>query len=74
MRMDGTDIETTLSFFQELSDKITPYLDWASQNWLALVLTGEIVGAVVAIKVGRYRRGFCWLCAALATIWIGGAK
>ncbi len=57
----------------EVAEKAGPLVDWLSQNWIALVLTGEIIGAVLAIKVGAWRRGLCWLVAALATIWIGGA-
>lgn len=47
-------------------------MDWANDNWLALVLTVEIVGAVVAIKMRSYKRGILWLLIALATIWIKG--
>lgn len=52
-------------------EKASPYIDWIRDNWLLLVLTGEIVGAVLAVKVGMYRRGILWLGAALATLWIG---
>jgi len=51
---------------------VAPAVEWAQSNWLLLVLTGEIVGAVAAVKLRSYRRGLCWLAAALATIWIGG--
>lgn len=53
------------------ADEASPYIDWIRDNWLLLVLTGEIVGAVLAVKVGMYRRGLLWLGAALATLWIG---
>ncbi len=56
-----------------IADTIGPAIDWLGQNWLPLVLTGEIIGAVLAIKIGAWRRGICWLAAALATIWVGGA-
>lgn len=59
------------SGISEYVDAASPYIDWIGQNWLLLVLSGEIIGAVVAIKVGRYRRGLVWLVAALATIWVG---
>jgi len=67
-----TDPGELFSFLGEVSEKASPYVSWLQGNWLALVLTGEIVGAVVAVKFGRYRRGIGWLAAALATIWIGG--
>lgn len=62
-----------LNTVAEVADKAGPVVEWLSQNWIAVVLTGEIIGAVLAIKVGAWRRGLCWLAAALATIWIGGA-
>ena len=46
---------------------------WASGHWVPLLLTGEIVGAVIAIKLGAYGKGLMWLLLALATIWVGGA-
>ncbi len=46
---------------------------WASANWVPLLLTGEIIGAVIAIKLGAWTKGLVWLLLALATIWIGGA-
>ena len=66
------DLQSAVDFFEELSENIAPYVEWAKTNWLTIVLTGEIVGAVVAIKTCHYRRGFGWLLAALATIWLGG--
>lgn len=57
---------------QNLSDTIGPVIDWANTNWVALVLTGEIVGAAIAIKMRSYKRGILWLLIALATIWIKG--
>lgn len=51
---------------------IGPLMEWANQNWVALVLSGEIVGAAVAIKMGFYKRGILWLLVALATVWIKG--
>lgn len=53
-----------------IMDDVSPLLEWASVNWMPLVLTGEIVGAVVAIKLRRYYRGMAWLLAALMTIWL----
>ena len=70
--MNPSDLQTLAEHFEELSEKASPYVEWLHGNWLALVLTGEIVGAVVAVKMGRYRRGIGWLAAALATIWLGG--
>ncbi len=69
-----SDIETAVDYFQKISEKVTPYIEWIQGNWFPLVLSAEIVGAVIAIKVGRYRRGICWLAAALATIWVGGTS
>ena len=66
------DLQSAAAFFEELVETISPYVEWAKTNWLTIVLTGEIIGAVVAIKTCHYRRGFGWLLAALATIWIGG--
>ena len=68
------DLQSAVDFFEELSENIAPYVEWAKSNWLTIVLTGEIIGAVVAIKTCHYRRGFGWLLAALATIWIGGTE
>ena len=68
-----SEIEDAISFFEELYETVSPYLEWAKENWLTLVLSGEIVGAVLAVKMGSYRRGLAWLGAALATIWIGGS-
>lgn len=48
-------------------------VDWASANWVPLLLTGEIIGAVIAIKLGAWTKGLAWLLLAIATIWIGGA-
>ncbi len=66
------DLQSAAAFFDELAEIVSPYAEWAKSNWLTIVLTGEIIGAVVAIKTCHYRRGFGWLLAALATIWIGG--
>ena len=68
------DFQTAADYFGELPGKISPYLDWMQDNWLTVVLTGEIIGGVVAIKMGKYRRGVLWLAAALATIWLGGIR
>lgn len=54
-----------------IMDDVSPLLEWASANWVPLVLTSEIVGAVVAIKLRHYYRGTAWLLAALLTIWLG---
>lgn len=54
----------------------TVFLDlagWAAAHWAPLLLTGEIIGAVFAIKLGAYAKGLAWLFLALVTIWIGGA-
>ncbi len=63
-----------LNAVAETAEKAGPIMEWLSQNWVAVILTGEIIGAVLAIKVGAWRRGICWLAAALATIWIGGVS
>ena len=49
-------------------------VSWAQDYWMTLVLTGEIVGAVLAVKVGAYRRGLAWLGAALLTVWLGAYR
>ena len=66
--------ESVTEFYETFVETVTPYVEWLQTNWLTIVLTGEIVGAVVAVKMGRYKRGFGWLLAALATIWIGGTE
>ena len=66
------DLQSAADFFEEFSENISPYVEWLQGNWFPLVLSGEIVGAVIAVKLGRYRRGIGWLAAALATIWLGG--
>ena len=70
--MNPSDIQSLAECFEEFSGKVSPYIEWLQDNWFPLVLSGEIVGAVIAVKLGRYRRGFGWLLAALATIWLGG--
>ena len=65
--------DSAAQFYETVSEAVSPYLDWLKDNWLTIVLTGEIVGAVIAVKMGKYRRGIGWLAAALATIWIGGS-
>ena len=65
--------DSAAQFYETASEAVSPYLDWLKDNWLTIVLTGEIVGAVIAVKMGKYRRGIGWLAAALATIWIGGS-
>ena len=57
---------------QNLSEWVGPLIGWANDNWMSLVLTGEIVGAAIAIKMRSYKRGILWLLIALATIWIKG--
>ena len=69
--MNPSDIQSLAECFEEFSGKVSPYVEWLQGNWFPLVLSGEIVGAVIAVKLGRYRRGFGWLLAALATIWLG---
>ena len=58
--------------FETFCNDLQPYIDWAQANWLTIVLTGEIIGAVVAVKMGKMKRGIGWLAAALITIWAGG--
>ena len=58
--------------FNQFCEDVQPYIDWAQANWLTIVLTGEIIGAVVAVKMGKLKRGIGWLAAALITIWAGG--
>ena len=70
--MNPSDIQSLAECFEEFSGKVSPYVEWLQGNWFPLVLSGEIVGAGIAVKLGRYRRGFGWLLAALATIWLGG--
>lgn len=67
-------LEGAYSAIAEYADNVSPFLDWIRGNWMLLVLSGEIVGAVLAIKMGRYRRGIVWLAAALATIRIGAFR
>ncbi len=69
----GAFFDSCGEFFAAVENGLAPPIAWAQGHWLTIVLTAEIVGAVWAIKYGRYRRGFCWLLAALATIWIGGS-
>lgn len=64
-------IQEMCSIVARYVDEASPYINWIRDNWLLLVLTGEIVGAVFAVKVGMYRRGILWLGAALATLWVG---
>ena len=58
--------------FNQFCEDVQPYIDWIQTNWLTIVLTGEIIGAVVAVKMGKMKRGIGWLAAALITIWAGG--
>ena len=58
--------------FNQFCEDVQPYIDWIQTNWLTIVLTGEIIGAVVAVKMGKLKRGIGWLAAALVTIWAGG--
>lgn len=67
-------LQTLQSDLSQYLDTASPYIDWLGQNWILLVLSGEVIGAVIAIKVGRYRRGLAWLVAALATIWLGAFR
>ena len=59
---------------QEFIEEYQPVIDWLQYNWVTIVLTGEIVGAVLAVKCGHYRRGIGWLSAALITIWMGALE
>ena len=56
----------------DLSESLGSFMGWIKDNWFPLMLTMEIIGAVIAVKMGYYRKGVCFLIAALATIWIGG--
>ena len=67
-------LEGLASSLAGFAEEASPLVDWVKDNWILLVLTGEIVGAVVAVKFGRYRRGLLWLAAALATLWLGIAR
>ena len=67
-------LEGLASSLAGFAEEASPLVDWVKDNWILLVLTGEIVGAVVAINFGRYRRGLLWLAAALATLWLGIAR
>ena len=48
------DLQSAAEFFEEISENISPYIEWTKSNWLTIVLTGEIVGAVVAIKAYHF--------------------
>ena len=68
-----------LAEIQELYDQIMgvwtefgPYVEWARANWAPIALTAEIVGALSAMALHRYRLGAGWALAALGTIWAGG--
>lgn len=63
--------EETIETAEGIWGIVSPYLDWIGEHWLVLVLTGEIIGAVLAIKFRHYYRGLGWLAAALATVWAG---
>ena len=66
------DIDELVETFNELSAWGQPYVEWVQTNWVTIVLTGEIIGAVIAIKYNHWKRGLGWLIAALMTIWFGG--
>lgn len=55
-------------------DSVSAGLEFLKEHWLALALTGEIVGAVLAFKFRHYYRGAVWLLAALATVWAGAFR
>lgn len=69
--METDEVMDAAQTASEAWDLLSPLVDFAREHWLALALTGEIVGAVIAIKLGRYWRGTAWLLAALATVWAG---
>lgn len=48
------DLQSAADFFEEFSEKVSLYIEWTKSNWLTIVLTGEIVGAVVAIKACHF--------------------
>ena len=60
-----------LKFEDVVPTEILEAASWAYAHWVTIVLTGEIIGAVVAVKMGNYRRGLGWLGAGLLTIWLG---
>ncbi len=63
-----------LHIIDEINARIAefgPTVQWVQAHWAPILLTGEIIGGVIAIKLGRYRRGVMWLIAALVTIWAG---
>ena len=60
-----------LDAVNDLSVQIEPVVQWFQDNWVTVALTGEMVGAVIAIRMGAYRRGIGWLVAAIATLWFG---
>ena len=60
-----------LDAIDDISVQIEPLAQWLQDNWVTLALTGEMIGAVVAIRMGAYRRGIGWLVAAIATLWFG---
>ncbi|MBE6526338.1 MAG: hypothetical protein E7Z63_01000 [Thermoplasmata archaeon] len=70
--MQPTDIDTQdIEEARSIIDQVLPYIEWAKEHWLTLVLSGEIIGSIIAIKTGHYRKGVAWVVAALATIWVG---
>ncbi len=77
--MDLDELQSMLDKLNGLYDRleglyedVSPYIQWASDNWVALALTCEIGGGVMAVIFHRYRLGFGWLLAAIGTIWLGG--
>ena len=62
-----------LKGIEDLYGALSPWIQWIIDNWVAVALTGEIIGGALAVILGRYRVGFGWLLAAVGTIWLGGA-
>ena len=72
--MDAAEIEETAEAVAGAWDTLSPIIEFLQTNWLALALTGEIVGAAIALKFRHYFRGLVWLLAALATVWAGAMR
>ncbi len=58
----------------EALDAASGALGFIAEHWLALALTGEMVGAVLAFKFRHYYGGAVRLLAALATVWAGAFR
>ncbi len=65
------EMQEWFTFFIDIGKRIEPVYQWVQENWVTVALTGEIIGAVIAVRMGAYRRGIGWLIAAVATLWLG---